>query len=68
LGSASAAPTEVTLAPRSAAAIPVTAGQSYLINGAVELFAALSFAEGPAIGGYPLAPPGVGSAPVRVFL
>ena len=68
LGSASAAPTEVTLAPRSAAAIPITAGQSYLIGGAVELYAALSFAQGSAIGGYPLAPPGIGSSPVRVFL
>ncbi len=68
LGSASAAAIEVTLAPRSAAAVSVSAGQSYLIDGAVELYASLSFADGAAIGGYPLAPPGVGSASVRVFL
>jgi len=67
LGSAGAAPLQVTLAARSAAVLLVSSGQSYLVSGADQLHAALSFADGAAIGGYPLAPPGVGSAPVRIF-
>ncbi|MCY7411450.1 MAG: DUF5719 family protein, partial [Salinibacterium sp.] len=67
VGSANGASREVTLAPGTAAALSVSPGQSYLISGAAELYAALSFASGAAIGGYPLVPPGVGSAPVRIF-
>lgn len=58
---------QMQLAAGAGLSIPVVAGASYLLRGSPVVHAAVTFAAGDGIAGYPVHPPAQGVAPIRVY-